>query len=536
MAVDYITGARKTSSPMAGENKNLTYITRNDKKIQYMIEPFAFAPNAERALCYGFGLGGPADIGPPFKIMANATHDPSLTTTTIGGVAVAVDHWTQKVAYKYGDPHSDDGSHDICIVTEFFLKKGTATPVQIRYRYVDIGSRSDFKYNSNYVNGTYTYTDFDSAAVKASDFDVPADIRCDNFLDNSTSNFAVALAAEARRGGSAGAMPDPAATARSLEWISAPARVRKLNAALAATDATWRAATYDNDKPAGVGDYFARRSLAAHSRTLLHHVAAPKYVRSTRGDARVGRVQEDFDSLPEAFDARTAWPRCKGTSTIAQQGNCGSCFAWSASESFQDRLCIKTAGKTDEPMSKMWILACDNTTAKHPNGGCTGGEMDNVWLWIAENGMVEESCVPSGASVNGQVDPCPSTCKDGSPLAKKMHKALPGSAYSPVTDVAKAADQIRADVYKNGPIEVGMWEFDGFQSYKEGIYVRPQSSTTMMGGHAVLIVGWGVENQVPYWTVQNSYGASWGEKGFFRIRRGTNEAGIEDQATAAELA
>eukprot|EP00947_MAST-08B_sp_MAST-8B-sp1_P000031 g31.t1 len=47
---------------------------------------------------------------------------------------------------------------------------------------------------------------------------------------------------------------------------------------------------------------------------------------------------------------------------------------------------------------------------------CTGGETDNVWLWIAENGIVEESCVPSGASVNGQVDPCPSTCKDGSPL------------------------------------------------------------------------------------------------------------------------
>ena len=97
------------------------------------------------------------------------------------------------------------------------------------------------------------------------------------------------------------------------------------------------------------------------------------------------------------------------------------------------------------------------------------------------------------------------------------------------------ADQIRADIAKNGPIEVGMWEFDGFESYKHGIYERPKWSTQWLGGHAVVITGWGVEKGMDYWLVQNSYGRKWGEKGYFRIRRGTNEAGIEDQAVSAKI-
>ena len=57
----------------------------------------------------------------------------------------------------------------------------------------------------------------------------------------------------------------------------------------------------------------------------------------------------------------------------------------------------------------------------------------------------------------------------------------------------------------------------------------------MQGGHSVLITGWGVENGTKYWTVQNSYGEKWGENGYFRIRRGTNEAGIEDTPTSAKI-
>lgn len=55
-------------------------------------------------------------------------------------------------------------------------------------------------------------------------------------------------------------------------------------------------------------------------------------------------------------------------------------------------------------------------------------------------------------------------------------------------------------------------------SYKSGIYER--HSWIPMGGHAVKIVGWGVENGTNFWIVANSWGETWGENGFFRIKMG----------------
>lgn len=46
-------------------------------------------------------------------------------------------------------------------------------------------------------------------------------------------------------------------------------------------------------------------------------------------------------------------------------------------------------------------------------------------------------------------------------------------------------------------------------------------------GHIVRIVGWGIENKIPYWIVANSWGRRWGENGFFRILRGNNYSNIE---------
>jgi len=80
---------------------------------------------------------------------------------------------------------------------------------------------------------------------------------------------------------------------------------------------------------------------------------------------------------------------------------------------------------------------------------------------------------------------------------------------------------------KAGPIEVAFTVYEDFEVYTGGIYKA--TSSKQMGGHAVKLVGWGVDNGVKYWKIANSWNPYWGENGYFRIVRGTNECGIESQ-------
>ncbi|VDO85547.1 unnamed protein product [Haemonchus placei] len=55
------------------------------------------------------------------------------------------------------------------------------------------------------------------------------------------------------------------------------------------------------------------------------------------------------------------------------------------------------------------------------------------------------------------------------------------------------------------------------------------------GAHAIKIIGWGAENDVPYWLIANSFNDDWGEKGYFRMIRGINECGIEQEVAAGHV-
>jgi cathepsin B len=71
-----------------------------------------------------------------------------------------------------------------------------------------------------------------------------------------------------------------------------------------------------------------------------------------------------------------------------------------------------------------------------------------------------------------------------------------------------------------GPVEASFTVYSDFVTYKSGVYHR--TNGYKIGGHAIKIVGWGVENNIPYWLIANSWNEEWGDKGFFKIRRGTN--------------
>jgi len=87
---------------------------------------------------------------------------------------------------------------------------------------------------------------------------------------------------------------------------------------------------------------------------------------------------------------------------------------------------------------------------------------------------------------------------------------------------------MKTEVSTNGPFEVAFQVYADFYSYASGVYKH--TSGSYEGGHAVKLIGYGEEDGTKYWICANSWNTSWGEKGFFKILRGKNECGIEQQA------
>ena len=82
-----------------------------------------------------------------------------------------------------------------------------------------------------------------------------------------------------------------------------------------------------------------------------------------------------------------------------------------------------------------------------------------------------------------------------------------------------------SELATGGSIAAAIDVYQDFYTYKTGVYAK--TSTSYLGGHAVRLIGYGVENGVKYWLAANSWGANWGLSGFFKIKRGSNECKIK---------
>jgi len=253
---------------------------------------------------------------------------------------------------------------------------------------------------------------------------------------------------------------------------------------------------------------FRNQRLGTHIRPLQLPLAPTKPL--------LGQLEQ----LPERFDAGTRWAHCASIGRISDQARCGSCWAWAAAEVFADRSCIQHAANVTPSVE--FMLDCDQS-----DDSCGGGLVDDAWKFLVSSGVPTAVCDPYTAANGTGQSSCPTKCADGSLL--ETHKAKSAYAVAAPGDV----QGMQREMMAHGPIQVAFYVFSDFVTYSNGTYFRTHAARGPQGGHSVKIVGWGVdEHGIDYWRVANSWGATWGEAGFFRIRRGTNECGIETTPVA----
>ena len=188
------------------------------------------------------------------------------------------------------------------------------------------------------------------------------------------------------------------------------------------------------------------------------------------------------------------------------------------------------------------VTCCDEC-----GDGCDGGYPAAAWQWWQDTGIVtgdlfgdNSSCKPYSLApcdhhTTGKYTPCPavvptpectSTCNPSYSTKYSDDKHFATDSFNVDSNVAA----IQTEIMTNGPVEAAFTVYEDFLQYKTGVYKHVTGS--VLGGHAVKILGWGVESGTPYWLVANSWNEDWGDKGFFRIYRGSNECGIEDEIVA----
>jgi len=207
----------------------------------------------------------------------------------------------------------------------------------------------------------------------------------------------------------------------------------------------------------------------------------------------------------------------KGALTpIKNQGQCGSCWAFSATEQLESQYFQKYS--TLKELAPQQVVSCDTTCL-----GCNGGNPINAWGYVYGFGGQE----PSGdytytSGITGQTGTCTS---DAAEVVEDVGETFTMIANS-TTEEANMLAQIQ-----ESPMSVCV-DAELWQTYTGGVITAASGCGTSID-HAVQATGYNAPGN--YWIVRNSWGETWGEQGFVYLEYGANVCGITDQATTVSV-
>eukprot|EP01018_Ginkgo_biloba_P007975 Gb_11210 [translate_table: standard] len=230
------------------------------------------------------------------------------------------------------------------------------------------------------------------------------------------------------------------------------------------------------------------------------YLGAPQNCSATKGTHKLTDAQ-----LPEKKD----WRETGIVTPVKNQGHCGSCWTFSTTGALEAAYAQAT-GKTVS-LSEQQLVDC---AGAFNNFGCNGGLPSQAFEYIKYNGGLDTE------------ESYPYMGKDG--VCKYDSNNIGARVADSVNITLGAEDELKHAVGLVRPVSVAFQVISDFRFYNGGIFTSTVCGQSPMDvNHAVLAVGYGVsEEGTPYWTIKNSWGASWGVDGYFKMEMGKNMCGV----------
>jgi len=183
------------------------------------------------------------------------------------------------------------------------------------------------------------------------------------------------------------------------------------------------------------------------------------------------------------------WRTLNAVTGVKNQGSCGSCWVFGGVGTIETWSWTQSKGTLND-LSDQQVLDCSK------GGSCGGGYPDKTIIWACANPL----CKTSDYQYTARQGTCKTSC---TPVSSKCSGAK-----------KLTTEDGQAQALEGNPFSIGVYIGSAFQSYKSGVFSGPCGS----GGHAMTVVAYDAQT----WSVKNSWGNSWGEKGYSRWARGKN--------------
>jgi len=216
-------------------------------------------------------------------------------------------------------------------------------------------------------------------------------------------------------------------------------------------------------------------------------------------------------ALPVTFDWRTK----RAVTAIKDQGQCGSCWAFSVTENVESMWILAGKANVSLNLAPQQIVDCDDSDA-----GCDGGDPPTAYAYIIQTGGLEPS---KDYPYTAQDGTCQFDAKDV--IAKISNWQYATSFYSETT--------LQQNLVSWGPLSVCV-DASNWQDYQSGVMTWEECAYINVLDHCVQLVGYQTQTaNGDFWMVRNSWGTDWGIDGYIYLEMGSDTCGIAHEATCS---